>query len=332
MSTCTSCGKAEATQAGELCFGCAADGALGLLDGLRQAERGAYGSSPTRLRRSKREIERIRDAILRFAYHEKPVTVRQTYYHLVTRGLIAKTEGEYKSTVCRLMSEMRRAGMLPYKWVADNTRWMRKPRTYGSAEDCLRETARLYRRDLWRDAETHVEIWLEKEALAGVLMDVTEEWDVPLMVTRGYASQSFLYSAAQMIEASDAFVALYHFGDHDPSGRDIDRAIVAGIEECGPIEFVDFSFERVAVTSEQIDAFDLPTRPTKRTDTRARTFSGESVEVDAIPPSKLRELCRDVIESHVDADRWRTLQTVEDEERRILERIADRGLNGGDER
>jgi hypothetical protein len=328
MSACTSCGEARATQDGR-CFACAADAAEALLDGLRQAGRGSYGSSPTRLRRTKREIERIREAILDFAYLENPVTVRQTYYHLVTLGLIAKTEGEYNRTVVRLMSEMRREGLLPYRWVADNTRWMRKPTTYGSADDFLKETARLYRRDLWRDAETHVEIWLEKEALAGVLVEVTDEWDVPLMVTRGYASLSFLHSAANLIEASDRFVALYHFGDFDPSGRDIDRAIVAGIEECGPIADIDFSFERIAVTRAQIAAWNLPTRPTKKGDTRARKHRGESVEVDAIPPSQLRDLCRGVIERHVDAERWAVLQKVEDEERRGLERLAERGINGG---
>jgi hypothetical protein len=83
-----------------------------------------------------------------------------------------------------------------------------------------------------------------------------------------------------------------------------------------------FTFERVAVTPEQIVAWDLPTRPDKK--------SGDpAVEVDAIPPNQLRDMCRHAIERHVDANRWRVLQKIEAEERRGLVRLAARGLNGG---
>jgi hypothetical protein len=80
---------------------------------------------------------------------------------------------------------MRRAGSLPYDWLADSTRWQRKPRTFGSVEEALEDTARLYRKALWADADAYVEIWLEKDALAGVVYPVTEKFDVPLMVARG---------------------------------------------------------------------------------------------------------------------------------------------------
>ena len=86
---------------------------------------------------------------------------------------------------------MRRDGSLPYEWLADNTRRQRKPRTFRSVEEALKDTARLYRKDLWHDADAYVEVWLEKDALAGVVMEVTELYDVPLMVSRGYASSSF---------------------------------------------------------------------------------------------------------------------------------------------
>ena len=87
---------------------------------------------------------------------------------------------------------MRRAGELPYDWLADNTRWMRKPSTFNGVEEALRDTASLYRKALWTDADAYVEIWLEKDALAGVVYPVTGLYDVPLMVARGYASLSFL--------------------------------------------------------------------------------------------------------------------------------------------
>jgi hypothetical protein len=98
---------------------------------------------------------------------------------------------------------MRRARELLYDWLADNTRWQRKPRTFDSVEDALRNTAAFYRKALWNEADSYVEIWLEKDALAGVVYPVTSMYDVPLMVARGYASLSFLYSAAEAINELD---------------------------------------------------------------------------------------------------------------------------------
>ena len=82
-------------------------------------------------------------------------------------------------------------------------RWQRKPRTFDSVEDALRNTAAFYRKALWNEADSYVEIWLEKDALAGVVYPVTSMYDVPLMVARGYASLSFLYSAAEAINELD---------------------------------------------------------------------------------------------------------------------------------
>ncbi|MGE5756176.1 MAG: hypothetical protein ACM35G_10755, partial [Planctomycetaceae bacterium] len=129
------------------------------------------------------------------------MTIRQLFYRLVSLGTIAKTEAEYKATVVRLMGEMRRAGDVPFGWIADNTRWMRKPATHSSLNGFLRRSAETYRRAIWDNQDAYVEVWLEKDALAGVLIDVTAPWDVPLMVTRGYASLSYLHGAAEIIQA-----------------------------------------------------------------------------------------------------------------------------------
>jgi hypothetical protein len=296
-------------------------------------------------RRNKAEMAAIRQAIHAVLAADRPMTVRQVFYRLTATGAIAKTEAEYK-TVKRLLAEMRRSGQVPYGWIADATRWMRRPKTYSSAEDALRRTAATYRRALWDDAPTAVEVWLEKEALAGVLVEVTERWDVPLMVCRGYPSISFLHSAAEEIHGRaqlDQHTQLYYFGDHDPSGVDIDRAVRQGIGEslaalhgftADDADEAEGTFDesatlqRVAVTTAQIGAWNLPTRPTKAADSRARNFKGASVEVDSIPPGQLRRLAESCIEAHVDRHELKVLQTTEAEERRILERMAGM-LDGG---
>jgi hypothetical protein len=118
---------------------------------------------------------------------------------------------------------MRRAGGLPYDYLADNTRWQRKPRTFDSVEDALTDTAAFYRKNLWTTADCYVEIWLEKDALSGVIYPVTSLYDVPLMVARGYASLSFLHSAAEYINSLTVPAHIYHFGDFDPSGVNAGR-------------------------------------------------------------------------------------------------------------
>ena len=114
-----------------------------------------YGSSPIkRHRRSKVEIETIKTAIQEVLADENPMTVRQVFYRLVSLGTIDKTEAEYKTTVCRLLTDMRRNGEIPYRWIADNTRWMRKPETYSNLEQAVQETAQFYRRRLWEFFES----------------------------------------------------------------------------------------------------------------------------------------------------------------------------------
>ena len=265
-------------------------------------------------------MDAIREAIYRLLAEDNPMTVRQVFYQLVSLGIIAKTEGEYKSTVIRLLVDMRRSGEIPFGWIADNTRWMRKPTTFSSLKQALRRTAQFYRRAVWDDQEAYVEIWLEKDALAGVLFQATAQYDVPLMVTRGYPSITFLNSAAEAINAEDKPAYLYYLGDYDPSGVDISRVVEKEIKEFAPT--AEIHFKRAAVTPEQIGAWSLPTRPTKLSDSRSWSFAGESVELDAIPPNRLRDLVEGCIREHLDENVWGSLQVAEESERELLKRLV----------
>jgi hypothetical protein len=251
---------------------------------------------------------------------DHPQTVRQVFYALTVRGVIKKQETEYHQTVIRLLVDMREAKEIPFDWLADNTRWQRKPATFVGLDSCLKNTARFYRRDLWAAAPVYVEIWCEKDALAGVLVEETEPYDVPLMVARGYASISFLHSAAKAIEARGKPAHIYHFGDLDPSGVDAARDIEAKLRRYAP--GAEIHFNRPAVTRQQVDDWNLPTRPTKMTDTRAKKFIGTSVELDAIPAARLRGLVRESIERHIDKEQLNLLRIAEASERELLTKWA----------
>jgi hypothetical protein len=192
--------------------------------------------------------------------------------------------------------KMRREGLLSWSFIADATRWRRKAETWDSVEDALRQTQRTYRRNLWRSLLLRIEVWLEKDALAGVIAPVTERWDVSLIVSRGTSSATFLHAATETArqawvraQTRTVVLALY---DYDAAGRRAFRAIERALCEddfAAPPTTVDL----IAVTEEQIDEWDLPTRPAKASDPEAHKFGAEAVELDAIPPDRLQALVDD---------------------------------------
>jgi hypothetical protein len=269
-----------------------------------------------RFRRTKDAIKTISDAIVELLEGDHPQTVRQVFYALTVRRIIAKYEIEYQRTVIRLLAKLREDGTVPFSYLADNTRWQRKPSSFTGIADAIDNFARAYRRDLWAASPVYVEVWCEKDALACVLYKETKTFDVPLMVARGYASLTFLHSAAEAIKANGKPAYIYHFGDLDPSGQDAARDIEAKLRRYAPD--TEIHFERVAITRKQANDWNLPTRPTKQTDTRAKKFDGTSVELDAIPAHQLRALVREVIDRHVDKTQLEHLRIIEASEREML--------------
>jgi hypothetical protein len=283
----------------------------------------AYKTSQIKRRRrrsTKAEVEDRRNALLDIIAAMRPMTVRQVFYQATVHGLIEKAESGYTKVQTDL-TILRRAAALPYDWLADNTRWQRKPPTFNSVEDALKATAAFYRKNLWRDADSYVEMWLEKDALAGVIYPITSMCDVPLMVARGYASLSFLHSAAEYINSLEVPVHIYHLGDYDPSGVNAGEKIEQTLREMAPDS--DIVFERIAVTPEQIIEWDLPTRPTKTSDTRSKGFGDISVELDAIEPNRLRRLVQEVIETHLPRRQFKILKAAEESEREIITRLVE---------
>ena len=282
----------------------------------KKARKVYAASSIKRRRRTKEEIARDEDAAYQVLAESHPMTLRGLFYQLVTRRLIDKRETEYDK-LGRSMVKMRRSGRVPYQWLVDSTRWMRKPQTWGSLDDALWHTVQTYRRALWNEQEAYVEIWVEKNALAGILMLETEPWDVPLMVSVGFSSETYLYEAAQAVKYQHKPAYIYYFGDHDPSGVSIPRKIEERLRAMAPNSEIHFT--RVAVNEEQIVEMNLPTRPTKKSDSRSKNFKGESVEVDAIHPATLRAMVRECITRHIDEGILRRVQRAEELERDSLE-------------
>ena len=283
---------------------------------------GRYGTSPVkRTRRTKAEIEALDGELYQIVAADPPMTVRQVFYQATVRGLVPKDEAKGYRVVQRRLVALRESGVIPYGYITDNVRIVRALDRWSDPQAFASDVAQLYRRDYWARADARVEIWLEKDALAGVLVPVVvHEWGLELYVTRGFASVSYLQSAAEETRADGRPTYVYVLSDLDPSGVDIARAIAAELPRRAhpvPVEVT-----RLAVTPEQAIEMQLPTRPTKKTDTRAKRFEAAygtgSVELDAIPPATLRAMVSEAIGRHGDQGELERLKRVEELERQSL--------------
>jgi hypothetical protein len=285
-----------------------------------ETEHNSYEASLIKRKRAtKAEMFARFDAIFDIVAEIQPCSVRQAYYQAVVRAIIDKTETDYDKVQTALV-KLRRAARIPYGWITDGTRWRNKPTTYSSVQEALNRTARFYRKSLWDNIDAYIEIWLEKDALSGVVSRVTSEYDVGLHVARGFSSLTFLHESAEDIREIDKPTFIYHLGDHDPSGRKAGEKIEETLREMAPN--ADIHFERLAVTTEQIRAYNLPLRPTKKSDSRSKKFTEEhgegSVELDAIHPDVLRSIVREAIERHLPRRQLEILKVAEQSERSLL--------------
>jgi hypothetical protein len=281
----------------------------------------AYGTRTPRRRRTPAELDALDAALYEIVSEIRPATVRQIFYQAVVRGLVEKDEARGYRLAQRRLLYLRERQIVPYGWITDNVRMVRTRVRWQDPEDFAREAASRYRKDYWATSPERVEVWLEKDALAGVLFPiVVEECGLDLYVTRGFSSVTYLQEAADFIEADGRPTYVYLLTDFDPSGLAIAESVKRGL--INRVVMNAPEVERIAVTRPQVDSYGLPTRPTKQTDARAQAFidlhGTGSVELDALPPGVLRELVRERVEAHMDSQRLEVLKLAEREEREGL--------------
>lgn len=273
-----------------------------------------------RKRRTKAEMVALMESIYALCAEHQPLTVRSLFYRAVSTGVVEKLEAEYNSIVV-ITGKMRKAGELPFEWLVDAGRFARKPLLYVSPSERLEGARDTYQRDYWQDQPGHAEVWVEKDAVVGVVEPVTRRLQVPLYSCKGYPSLSMIWGAAQSWPEKP--VSVRYFGDSDPSGEDIPRSVQDNIAAiCGR----EVDFRVCAITPDQIAAYDLPTRPTKKSDTRAKNYRGESVELDAFEPAVLRALVEQSVEAEIDAALWGEAEKKHESDKEVLSRAVDRAL------
>jgi len=280
----------------------------------------SYGTSTVK-RLGREQAAGLDAELLRIAEEERPTSVRGMYYMAMGAGLVDKDADGKRNNYMRVQRRillMRREGRLPYHWITDGSRTVYSHDRFDGTEDFARHAARLYRKDYWTESPVRVEVWVEKDAMAGKLKPVVrDEYGLDLYVSRGFASETYLQEAAAHIRSDGRPTYVYLLTDFDASGMNIAEAVERRlVEEAGEVEV---SVERLAATPEQIGEYGLITQPVTRSDSRARKFierhGTETVELDAIPASEIRRLVGEAIERHMDSRRLETMRMVEREER-----------------
>lgn len=281
--------------------------------------------TPSRRRRATRdEMEERAEFLIDYARRHGPVTVRGLYYQAEVHGIpgIEKTDAGY-AKVQRQVLELRRQGRLPYYCIADLTRSMRKPYSNSSIEEALTDTARLYRKALWSDTNEYVEVWCEKDALAGAIYPVTSLYDVPLMVTRGFPSETFCFEAVAAREHDPRLYVVYYLGDFDRAGRDAASTLQCNLARFAIENGVRFAFCQIAVSLKQIQHMRLPTRVPKRNSPADRNWEYDfCCELDAIPPDEMRSLVKAAIDNHLPEHQFDILKAAEESERSIIYKLV----------
>lgn len=266
-------------------------------------------------------INKMIEIVEEYAGQNLRLTARQLYYQFVARDYIPNTQRSYKN-LTGLLADARYAGLIDWNSIEDRGREPTVWQQYDSIRVMVERQINSFRLPRWDTQPCYVELWVEKQALAGVLEPIAADYHSTLMVNKGYSSASAMFESAQRFirrQDNNQKPVLFYLGDHDPSGEDMVRDIEARLKEFGVF---DIEVRKLALTMAQIEEFEPPPNPTKMTDSRANAyvdkFGNESWEVDALPPDELAKIIRAAFDEVVDAD---AMDAVKDDERKQKKKL-----------
>lgn len=270
-------------------------------------------------------IEKANEIISVYRSQGYDLTLRQLYYQFVSRDIIPNNQKEYNK-LGQAISDARRAGLVDWDSIVDRTRNLKGLAHWDNPSDIISSAAYGYHIDKWDDQPYRVEVWIEKDALAGVFERVCNTHDISFFSCRGYNSDSEMWASAQRLNRyrrRGQQPVILHFGDHDPSGLDMTR----DIEDRHALFGCRVDVRRLALTMEQIEEYDPPPNPAKVTDARYANYEAEygdeSWELDALEPSVLAGLVESEIKTLLDAKRWKAAVAREKHDKDVLLRISN---------
>lgn len=277
---------------------------------------------------SKIIIDQANEIIEEYKSQRLILTVRQLYYQFVARDYIENNMRSYKRIV-NIVNDARLAGKISWAAIEDRTRNLQTVGTWDSPASIVDSCVNCYTTDKWKEQPYYIEVWIEKEALTGVIAQICDELEIPYFACRGYVSQSEVYSAAKRFERitnyTDRQVIVLHLGDHDPSGMDMTRDNndrLALLSNGADIKVV-----RIALNMDQVRLYNPPPNPAKLSDSRAndyiRDFGDSSWELDALSPTVIRDLIFNEVNKYKVHSQWEHDVVLQEEGRDELRKCVD---------
>ena len=275
------------------------------------------------------QLKIINGIINEYAKQGYRLTLRQLYYQLVSRNIVPNLTKEY-AKLSSLLVKGRMAGVVDWKAIEDRIRVPFIPYWVEDIEDAIQDTINQYRLNRQKGQDVYIELWVEKDALSGVLKRITSKYHINLMVNRGYSSCTAMYDAYKRLKSKEEAgkeTYILYLGDHDPSGLDMVRDIQDRLEEFGVCPKVI----HIGLTMKQIKEFNPPENPLKRkerklSDPRAeayfKEFGDKSWEVDALNPETLHELVKEKVEELIDIDLFNSVLKQEEKDKKKLEKYT----------
>jgi hypothetical protein len=266
-------------------------------------------------------ISQIQAVLAEYEDH-LPLTCRQIFYRLVGAHGFAKTEDDYKRLL-EILNRARRSGQIAFEAIRDDGTTANLPGGFTDQADfwatCL-EAAEEYRRDRL-DGQPHwIEVWVEAAGMVPQIARVVHLYGVGVYSSGGFDSLSAKWEAAQRIVARPQPTLVLHIGDYDPSGvsifdsaeADVTQLVADQAEDPGAV-----TFQRVAVTPEQIARYGLPEAPPKARDRRG-DWTGGTVQAEALPPAVLAREVKEALRARLNLSTLRDLMEIEARDRDAL--------------
>lgn len=271
-------------------------------------------------------IDKVNGVVSEYQQQGYSLTLRQVYYQMVARDIIPNNMRSYKN-LGNLINDARLAGLIDWLAIEDRTRNLRGNSHWAKPGSVIENAAYSYRRDHWEGQPNYVEVWVEKDALIGIVGQICEKLDVNHFSCRGYVSQSEMWAAARRLrrrQDAGQHVVLLHLGDHDPSGKDMSRDIQ---ERLVTFETYDVTFKRLALNMDQVELYNPPPNPAKLSDSRAsgyiEEYGDECWELDALEPKVISDLINKNVKKYRDDTLYNAVVEREAEERRQLDDLAE---------
>lgn len=255
------------------------------------------------------------------------LTLRQLYYQFVARGLLPNKQQNYKR-LGEIVNNARLAGLIDWNAIEDRTRNVRQIAMWSSPQSILDAVAEQYAENPWDTQEYQPEVWIEKDALVGVIEPICSRMRVPYFACRGYTSQSEQYRAGKRFAATlraKKRPLVLHLGDHDPSGLDMTRDNGDRLRMFARKGVV---VKRLALNMDQVEQYNPPPNPAKESDSRFEgyraSYGDESWELDALDPPVIEKLIQDALDEIIDTSAWDSVMSREEANKADLEAVAQR--------